>query len=72
MGGGRQRLKRCLGKTLFAPWLADEGREPAEYYRFIAWYSAFGRISTAEGCRLGMLKKLATEAMSQMSRSLKP
>lgn len=38
----------------------------------MAWYSGFGRISTAAATRFDMLKKAAVEAMSQMSRSLKP
>jgi len=36
------------------------------------WYSSFGRMSIAAATRFDILKKAAVEAMSQMSRSLKP
>ena len=48
---------RPAGQALSEPW---------------AWYSAFGRMSTAEAMRFDMLKNDATAAMSQMSRSVKP
>ncbi len=42
------------------------------FHRAAPWYSTLGCMATAEATRFDILKKPATDAISQISRSLKP
>lgn len=60
----KNKQRECAIANIRSGWAAP--------HRAIAWYSSFGRMSTAATTRFDMLKKAAVEAMSQMSQSEKP